>query len=56
MKRVPEEVSAYMAKIGAKGGKNGAGKRKVRTKEQARAAGIASGAARRRKAKKPLDT
>jgi hypothetical protein len=31
MKRPPEEVSAYMAKIGAKGGKSGKGKSKKRS-------------------------
>jgi len=33
MKIVPEEVSEYMAKIGAKGGKKGRGAKKKRPKE-----------------------
>jgi hypothetical protein len=33
-KKIPSAVSEYMRKIGAKGGKNGKGKPKKRTKSQ----------------------
>lgn len=45
--RIPKEVSEYMAKIGARGGKNGRGTKK---KNAGKLGGLASGEARRRKA------
>jgi hypothetical protein len=48
MKRVPTEVSDYMAKIGAKGGRRGKGKPKQRDYKKM---GQKSGAARRAKAR-----
>jgi hypothetical protein len=48
MKRVPTEVSDYMAKIGAKGGRRGKGKPKQRDYKKM---GEASGKARRAKAR-----
>ena len=50
MTKVPGAVSAYMAKIGAKGGAKGRGKPKTRTREQYAAMGRKSAAARKRKA------
>jgi hypothetical protein len=47
MSKVPPAVSAYMAKIGAKGGRSGKG---VKKREAAILGGRASGEARRRKA------
>jgi hypothetical protein len=45
--RIPKEVSAYMSKIGSKGGRNGKGIKKVKA---GRLGGLASVEARRKKA------
>jgi hypothetical protein len=45
--RIPKQVSAYMAKIGARGGKNGRGTKK---KNAGKLGGLASGEVRRKKA------
>lgn len=47
--KLPPTVSQYLAQIGAKGGRKGKGKSKVRSTEAHRKAGIASGKARRAK-------
>ena len=52
MTDIPKSVSAYMSKIGAKGGAKGRGKPKTRTCEQYAAMGRKSAAARKRKAAK----
>lgn len=50
MSEIPKSVSQYMARIGAKGGAKGKGKRKKQDPEHYKRMGVASGKARRKKA------